>query len=238
MNVDNISLVVFAPSSADRLRAWDHCRRFWMGLKCERLWCRADEGDYWKAAVAHAGAEKATGDILIFVDADCLPDPRALVECIEAIESGAADVASPKTVTQRLTSEESEIVYDGGIPGKALEIQAYKAQDCGGVFIVSREFWERSGGMDLRFRGWGGEDGAYGAVCRSIGRVYRSDAVMYHLHHEPQPTKADNAYSTKAENNALHIQYLDAERAGTMAELLAERPEIQIDYEVQCDSYQ
>ena len=61
---------------------------------------------------------------------------------------------------------------------------------------------------------------------------------MYHLYHEPQPTKADNAYSTKAENNALHIQYLDAERAGTMAAILAERPEIQINYEVQCDSYQ
>ena len=232
---DSVTVIAFAPTGAnDRRIAWQHCRRFWDALGLTVVECRADEADYCKAAVAHAGADAAQGNILVFADADCLVDPRALHECIDAISNGHADAASPKTVTQRLTAEESQMVYCGAIPGRGLKIQAYRAQDCGGVFVASREFWKRTGGMDTRFHGWGGEDGSYGAVCRSMGNLHRAEGVMYHLWHEPQPTRKDGAYSTRHENNVLHIAYLDAERAGTMAEFLDARPQEQ-KYEVDCD---
>ncbi|MGA5297684.1 galactosyltransferase-related protein [Streptomyces koyangensis] len=56
----------------------------------------------------------------------------------------------------------------------------------GGAVVVDRAVYERIGGQDERFRGWGDEDNEFYRQLRAVTEMRRLPGVMHHLDH-PRP---------------------------------------------------
>jgi len=82
------------------------------------------------------------------------------------------------------------------------------------VLIIQRRSFERVGGFDPRFRGWGSEDVSFANACWTLlGRNEYSMGESYALHH-PQPTTKDGMRVWKDDkgqlNTALYERYRKA----------------------------
>lgn len=148
------------------------------------------------AAARNRAAEAAVGEQLIFLDVDCVPSPT-LVECYAETAGWPGGI--------RL----GEVLYlpagalNGGLDFAALDAVGQRhpakppiARDeirptpdhgelWGLSFAISAEDWDRAGGMDERYVGYGGEETDFAA------RLERADIAMwwvggaraYHQHH-------------------------------------------------------
>lgn len=212
-----VSIIAFAPGDkcAWRKRNWEWLKPCWLSWGFELIEISAEPGaTYNKAALAHAGAKAASGDVLVFTDADVFMDRRGLARAIGAVCSGSFGWATPNNRVCRYTDAESEAVGNGGaaIPSNA----PYVGQMAGGLFIVSRKCWDETGGMDTRFEGWGGEDSAYSIILaqRGDGWQPRGTEILWHLWHPEQISKIPGEFKSKNEaNNELFRQY----RAGALS---------------------
>jgi len=162
----------------------------------------------------------ATGKILVFVDADVFMDKRAIMRAINAVNSGVFGWATPNSKVLRYTDAESETLCNGGGIVRS-EKEPYIGQLAGGLFVVSRECWEQTGGFDVRFNGWGGEDSAYSIVLaqRGDGWKPRKNEILFHLWHPEQPTKKPGEYlSLNESNNQLTHRYKLAAQNGVIVD--------------------
>lgn len=91
-------------------------------------------------------------------------------------------------------------------------------QPHGGLSIIHRDTWNRVGGMDPRFRVWGGEDDALLVSARTLDKTRRGDGVLWQLHHEPMPRDTNQRPQRlarrylKADGNPKKIRALIRER--------------------------
>lgn len=62
-------------------------------------------------------------------------------------------------------------------------------QTNGAINIVLRKYFEKVGGFDERFKGWGGEDDAFMiAMCTLCGSFSRPKGTkIWHLYHPKEP---------------------------------------------------
>lgn len=78
------------------------------------------------------------------------------------------------------------------------------------MLVVSRPLWDRVGGFDENFTGWGGEDNAFWKACTLHGgRPHRISGNAYHLWHMPADGKHSGPEYTK--NLALWRRYESAQ---------------------------
>ncbi len=148
------------------------------------------------AAARNRAAEAAVGEQLIFLDVDCIPSPTLVECCAETAGwpggirlgevlylpagalNGGLDFAALDAVGQRHPAK----------PPIALD-EIRPTPDHGELwglsFAISAEDWDRAGGMDERYVGYGGEETDFAA------RLQRADIAMwwvggaraYHQHH-------------------------------------------------------
>lgn len=211
IDMKRVSVIAFTPGDkcAWRKRNWEWLKPCWLSWGFELIEISAEPGaNYNKAALAHAGAKAASGDILVFTDADVFMDRRGLARAIGAVCSGSFNWATPNNRVCRYTDAESEAVGNGGaaIPSNA----PYVGQYAGGLFIISRKCWDETGGMDTNFKGWGGEDSAYSIILaqRGDGWQPRGIEILWHLWHPEQISKKPGEFKSKNEaNNELFRQY-------------------------------
>ena len=134
-----------------------------------------------RSAARNAGADAATGDILVFMDSDCLPVGDAfLATHLKALASGA--VASTGAVTgygggfweryQREASQRRERQHREGMQ------YAGSSQN----LAVRREAFVAVGGFDTGYRRYGFEDRDLLLRLATLGRiVWSSEAAVRHL---------------------------------------------------------
>ena len=138
-------------------------------------------------------------DILVFIDADSIPSPTALIESIGHVmrtkhwlfpystyynltEKGSEDFKEnpPWKHWRPEDGYEYEYVFPGPDPYD-------RPPAVGGSVILHREVWEKVRGYDERFQGWGGEDRAFALALETLaGDSVRYPAPIYHLWH-PAP---------------------------------------------------
>lgn len=142
-------------------------------------------------------AAKATGEIFIFLDVDCIPAPQLVF-----------DYATQLTEVPGLVM--GEVMYlpaqaaDAGWSYDQFNSVAVRHSDRqappeNGVrrcedyrcfwslsFAMSRASWDRSGGFDERFEGYGGEDTDFGRTLSEIGLPiwWMKGAKAYHQYHD------------------------------------------------------
>lgn len=131
-----------------------------------------------KSAAVNNGAAKATGDILVIVDADCYIDTLAVIRCADEIRAARKKNQRlwfvPYRRFYRLNEDASKRLLAADwageflwpdMPGKESVLVGANDPNIGHWYgamiqIVPCEAFGIVGGWDTRFRGWGGEDHA------------------------------------------------------------------------------
>ena len=114
-----------------------------------------------------AGANVATGDIVVFLDCHVRPAPEWHVSIIEKIRSNYRRVVVPSITA--LDPDTWEEIRGGGGMAKCYltwdaDFKWFDSDDdsvgimSGGLLAMSRQWWTETGGYDTAMRGWGGEN--------------------------------------------------------------------------------
>ena len=152
-------------------------------------------------------ASRGTGEVLVFIDADSIPDPVALQESIDTVvrnKSWMFPFTTYYNLTQkgsedfktnppwRVWRPEDEFEYEYVFPGPD---PVDRPAAVGGSLVIHRDAWEKTPGYDERFRGWGGEDRAFILLLETlVGEGHRYPAPIYHLWHPaPESDRFENA---------------------------------------------
>ncbi len=163
--------------------------------------CTDDRRPFCKTAALNRGFEKAKGDIIVLLDADCYIRGQVIRDCAGKIRSsrrrGIPLWYVPYRRFYRLSETASKqlIASDPADPVRFPDPPAYDDVEqpeiastghwWGALIqIMPREAFAKVGGMDERFRGWGGEDVSFMiAVDTLYGKHKTSNNPVCHVWH-------------------------------------------------------
>jgi predicted glycosyltransferase involved in capsule biosynthesis len=141
-------------------------------------------------------AKESKGDILCFWDSDIMIDPKFIAEAYEKIISGEFDHIYPYNGLFINVEKESFDVLGEKNPTD-LFIDRYNSEhpsfsvshtmSCGGCLLISKESYDKIGGYDERFIGWGYEDNDIlqrSSRYNKVGRILDNNAICWHLQHD------------------------------------------------------
>lgn len=211
-------VVPWRAGNADREQAWAWCRPWWEQfgwplfevehpppVPFNRSWC-INEG------ARRAGPD---WDVLIAIDADVFEeDPEQVRHGVaSALETGRLTV--PHTTGSDLSLQGTRLLLEGRSHW-ARNRAAIREVCTSRVTIIPRDLFERVGGFDQRFQGWGHEDVAFWAATVPVRGVDQFPGVCWHLWHKPS---LNAAKATQEWRNGARLadRYLDAFRNGNPA---------------------
>lgn len=138
------------------------------------------EGPWSRGAALNAAARDAGDwDFALLADADTIPDPDAIEHALKlADETGGA--VRPHDHLKRLTPSGSLVFARGG----ELEPRHVETEfPGGGLSVVARSGWDKVGGFDERFVGWGYEDSVFNIRMLAVADWNRVPGTVLHLFH-------------------------------------------------------
>lgn len=196
------------------------------GLKEIRLG-ESPEGDFNRSVALNDAADRAKGDVYVVADADTTyADPDVMRLAIDGVASGVAPWALPYARYYNLREPITERMLAGDTEGAFREPASEDYDHClldsvSGIVVVSAQGWERIGGFDERFTGWGHEDRAFAsALTAMVGPCRRYASAVFHLWH-PNGLRFESPGIQERER--LAALYRAAEhRPAIMARILAE----------------
>lgn len=153
-------------------------------------------------AARNAAASAARFPALVFLDVDCIPAPDMFeVLLADLNRSGGLVMAAPRYLradadVQRWADDgEATVLHQGSVPHHARAALAPEPGQPASVsqeyalfwslgFAVDRAVFNRIGGFDEAFAGYGGEDTDFAFTAREQGvPLAFSAATMFHQHH-------------------------------------------------------
>ncbi len=202
--VKRISLLVpFRTDNAERERNWLWLQRYWQDElpEAEIIVGTDDSTPFCKTHAVNSAFSKATGDIIVMLDADCYISGETIRHAAREIRKArllgrhlwfipyrrfyrltegasirltSSDPANPMTFT------DPPPPGDLDTPGGVSFGHWYGAL----IQIMPREAFIAAGGMDERFQGWGGEDISFmHAIDTLYGRHKTINGPAFHVHH-------------------------------------------------------
>lgn len=184
-----MSAVVVVPWRADPERAhlWDfvsgHLAEVYPEFRVFQSGC--SDGPFNRAECIVRAALACPEDVLVVYDADVILDGdlRASVERVAASERWSV----PHWHLRRLTPEATAEALSGVplSPNMPTMQKPYKGNSTGTLVVIHRDLVLRVP-PDVRFKGWGQEDEAWGtALTKLAGPCHRGSHDLYHLWHTP-----------------------------------------------------
>lgn len=197
-------LVPFRADDEGRQRNWDWLRKYWAEElpEAEIVIGKDRRHPFSKTVAVNHAAKRAHGDFFVIMDADTFINPIAIRASILKIEAAARRGQKvwfiPYRRLWRLTPTATQFVLSNRVLiapylwllGCAENFENPTGSLFGRRFgamcqVMSREAFFAAGGMDPRFRGWGGEDVSFvRAVDTLWGKHKTVDYDIFHLHHE------------------------------------------------------
>lgn len=193
---------------------WSWCQTEWWaptGLPIYEGHHEAHEGPFNRsAAINRASIRAGAWDVALILDADVVVDPAAVRSAV-LLADASGQITWPfdrfagldRTMSSRVRSG-----YSGSWePGVAHEM----LHTASSAVCVPRRLWDRVGGFDEAFIGWGFEDVAFSLACQAIGGGHhRIAGTVYHLWHPPAEATGDSNHPVWQANAAVCAPYLDA----------------------------
>jgi len=228
-----ISVVVpFRPDNDIRERTWEWLREYYTHhLPGIEIIMGTDDGfdPFSKSMAVNDGCRRATGEVFVIMDADCLIDPDVIVECAQNIRDAERRDHRrwyvPYRRFYRLSAEFSEELLESNPrrhvhledPPPSWELDVWTGTSSGHhwgalITIMPRRAFELVRGMDPRFRSWGSEDVSFlWALDTLYCRHRTTDNPVYHLWH---PRFGGDTHVTRfwkggtaGQNNDLAMKY-------------------------------
>lgn len=139
------------------------------------------------AAARNASASAAHGDLLVFLDVDCLVDDRTLLLLLADCAPGRLAMVDPRYLPP--TWEPGDDVHPVALPNPArsgvhpgASLQWHMFWSLG--FAITADDFRRVGGFDESYSGYGGEDTDFAFRCRDAGmELWFSRARVFHQAH-------------------------------------------------------
>ncbi len=201
-------LVPFRADNPHRAKVWQWLMRYWKHElpEAKLIVCTDDSRPFCKTAAFNRGFEKAKGDIIVLLDADCYIRGQVIQDCADKIRSsrrrGIPLWYVPYRRFYRLNETASKrlIASDPADPVRFPDPPAYDdveqpATVSAGhwwgalIQIMPQEAFAKVGGMDERFRGWGGEDVSFMIAVDTLYAKHKtSNNPVCHVWH---PTTID-----------------------------------------------
>ena len=142
-------------------------------------------------------ADAACGEVLVFLDVDCIPSPTLVIDYLRAarpgaglmmgevvyLPAGATDGDWSTGAFDRIGSRHSD--RQGPPPEGLRRCEDYRCF-WSLNFAMHASDWVASGGFDTRFEGYGGEDTDFARSLqeREVAIWWMRGARVYHQHHD------------------------------------------------------
>lgn len=146
----------------------------------------APPGPWIKALAVMPAVAASPAGIVVVADADVWCP--TIADAVSAVQRGRT-WAIPHFNVCRLDSQTTQRVLrdpDDTDANLGFDEPPYRGYEGGGVTVLQRDA-ALAVPMDPRFKGWGGEDAAWGyALAHFYGRPWRGTTALLHLWHPPQ----------------------------------------------------
>jgi hypothetical protein len=158
---------------------------------------------YCRSWAFNVGAGYARGKVLVLHDNDMLVPADYAARSLECIGRGF-DVVNLKRFIFYLGKSHSQAVCEGAATlfDAAPETILQNLQG-GGSAVIKRDAYDRIGGMDESFIGWGGEDNEFWERAQTLTVWPWGNLPLVHLWHAAQPGKQDSQYHTALRYRSL-----------------------------------
>lgn len=187
--------------------------------------------EFIKTRAMNAGTAFADTSHLLWLDGDILVPDGLIEEAVAECRRLNLDCLLPWAEVRYLSEEDSAAVAAGrAVPDGCTPTRVFRSRkgDIGSAILARTAFVQRYGGMIGGFRGWGGEDNAWYAKARLLGRsaVTGTSRVLHHLYHPLSGgTAANGEHTTANPRYAANVALMNAVVAcRTAAEFLARFP--------------
>ncbi|HSJ77873.1 MAG TPA: glycosyltransferase [Erythrobacter sp.] len=171
------------------------------------------------AAARNRAASCAKGDRLIFLDVDCIPMRDCLGQLLTAIDEHDALICAD--VRYLGPGDTSAPWHEGALldlgrphpvrpfPENGLKLVGDPGLFWSLAFAIRRDTFERIGGFDERFTGYGGEDTDFGFAARDAGcpLYFLGGAVACHQYHETFDPPLQHVGDIVANANRFHSKW-------------------------------
>lgn len=151
-----------------------------------------DSNDFPIGHCRNIGAGEALGELLIFLDVDCIPAPSFVKIISEQSEKyGGLIMGQPKYLphNQELNYSDQYLINHGELHPHRPVIDELTLWNDPGMFwslcfAISKTNYEQLGGFDQAYVGYGGEDTDLAFTCVSSKMpFFLSEAIVYHQQH-------------------------------------------------------
>jgi GT2 family glycosyltransferase len=149
------------------------------------------ETPYNRSWAFNVGAKAATSDVLVLHDNDLLVPAQFSKELLSRVREGYELINAKRYIFY--LSEADSLDYFGGdkeLRGRIPESVMQNAEG-GGSIAITKAAFDRIGGMDEAFVGWGGEDNEFWERATTCKSWLYGDLSLVHLWHPSQPRKRD-----------------------------------------------
>lgn len=202
-----MTIAVLVPRRSDgghRDRLWEFARAWWLRQHPDWPIFEGESpiGPFNRAAAINDAARKA-GDwtVALIIDSDIIANPDAVAEIVEVAEATDRFCVS-HTRRVMLDEQMTERILDGYVGPWEQRRQRVWTDSCSCCVAVSRTLFDKLGGFDEKFIGWGFEDSAFALLATvESGPIYYAPSTLFHLWH-PESPEADHKSSTWHQNRA------------------------------------
>lgn len=191
VGLEKVSIIIpFQTDHGPRERAFKWIKRYYAAVMPEAELCVGTfDGEISKSKAVNLAAKKATRDIFVIADADVVYNPKIIVKAIKLLDEAAWVVPFTKINNiekkgvQKLLKTKPKWPMDVKMKECTQADWLYKGF-AGKLIVIPRVKFERVGGFDERFIGWGGEDDAFSYAVQTLcGNIVNVEEKIYHLWH-------------------------------------------------------
>lgn len=211
----DVSIIIpFQTDHGIRAEEFEWIKKYYSRVMPEAELCVGliSEKDFNRSKAINLAVKKATKQVLVIADGDIFYAPEIIAKSIELLDE-AACVAPftgvyniDKTGTERLLKTEPK--WPSDVKPEECTRESFYPGFAGKLIVISKETFEKVGGFDERFIGWGGEDDAFSLSVQTLcGRLVNIPGELYHFWH-PVSNYYTNPHG--AENHALVSRYFHA----------------------------
>lgn len=142
----------------------------------------------------NVGCREVGTELIVFLDADCVATPSLIADYAERLEAHPGIHAGPVGHLPAPVHDpcdehalDTVAVYHDGRPSRVTPLHRSTRYDLfwSLSFAIDRRSWDRIGGFDERFVGYGGEDTDFGRSARASGvdLWFGASARAFHQYH-------------------------------------------------------